>query len=124
MTEKKTTWLSRRLKEIGKTKLELANKIGCNATRLTELEYGVWNFQINQIKPSADFLEFDRMAFLDFISGDISEEQLWNTKPITITEQDIAILQAVKSVAGLQKQAESNPDTSKQDKLLQKNTSR
>ena len=31
-----------------------------------------------------------------------------------ITDQDRAILKAVKSVAGLQKQAESNPDTTKQ----------
>lgn len=120
MTEKKTTWLSKRLKEIGKTKLELANKIGCNATRLTELEYGVWNFQINQIKPAADFLGFDRVAFLDFISGQISEQDLWNTKPFIITEQDKAILQAVKSVAGIQKQTENDSNTSKQVQLSDK----
>lgn len=114
MTEKKTTWLSRRLKEIGKTKLELAEKIGCNSTRFTELELGKWKFQTNQIKPTADFLGFDRVAFLDFLSGEITEEQLWNKKPVIITEQDMAILQAVKSVAGIQKQAESHPDSSKQ----------
>ena len=33
---------------------------------------------------------------------------------MVITDQDMAILQAVKSVAGLQKQTESHTDSSKQ----------
>lgn len=37
-----------------------------------------------------------------------------------ITDQDRAILRAVKSVAGLQKQAESNPDTTKQVQISNK----
>ena len=37
-----------------------------------------------------------------------------------ITDQDRAILKAVKSVAGLQKQAESNPDTTKQVQISDK----
>lgn len=36
------------------------------------------------------------------------------------TDQDRAILRAVKSVAGIQKQAESNSDTSKQVQVLEK----
>ena len=120
MMNKKTTWLSRRLKEIGKTKLELAAKIGCHSTRFSELENGTWNFQINQIKPTADFLGFDRVAFLDFVSGQITEEELWKTKPMIITDQDKAILQAVKSMAGIQKQTEIDPDTSKQVQIHDK----
>lgn len=120
MIEKKTTWLSRRLKEIGKTKLELAERIGCNSTRFAELEAGKWKFQTNQIKPTADFLGFDRISFLDFLSGEITEEQLWDKKPIILTDQDLAILRAVKSVAGIQKQAESNPDSTKQVPLSEK----
>ena len=72
------------------------------------------------IKPTADFLGFDRISFLDFLSGEITEEQLWDKKPIILTDQDLAILRAVKSVAGLQKQAESNPDTTKQVQISDK----
>ena len=97
MTEKKTIWLSRRLKELGKTKAELAEFLKCHPARFTELEKDEWKFQTNQIKPTADFLKFDRVAFLDFLSGEITEEQLWNTKPIILTEQDKAILSAIKT---------------------------
>lgn len=37
-----------------------------------------------------------------------------------ITDQDRAILKAVKSVAGIQKQTESNPDTTKQVPVSEK----
>jgi hypothetical protein len=40
------------------------------------------------------------MAFLDFLSGDISEEELWNAKPQEkISEEDLALLRAVKTIA-------------------------
>lgn len=120
MKEKKITWLSRRLKEIGKTKLELADYLKINSVRLTDYENGIWSFKASQIKRVADFLYFDRLAFLDFISGDITEDKLWESKPFVLTDQDKAILQAVKSVAGLQKQAESNPDSTKQVQLSNK----
>ena len=81
MTQKQKTWLSKRLKEVGKTKLELAKCIGVSPTRLTDYENGIWRFQANHIKPTADFLKFDQMSFLSFISGDITEEQLWGSVP-------------------------------------------
>ena len=71
-------WLTRRLNEINKTKLELAAVLGINSTRFSELEKGMWKFQVSHLKKVAEFLEFDRTAFLDFVSGDITEEELWN----------------------------------------------
>lgn len=115
--EKKINWLSKRLKELGKTKQDLASCIGVSTARLTDYENGTWRFQVNQIGKASKFLNFDKTALLDFLSGEISEQQLWEAKPFVITEQDKAILQAVKSVAGLQKQTENNSDTSKQTKI-------
>lgn len=76
---KKITWLSKRLKELGKTKTELANQLGIAQTRLSDYENGIWRFQAKHIKPAADFLEFDTMAFLNFLSENITEDELWNT---------------------------------------------
>ena len=92
-------WLTRRLNEINKTKLELASALGINSTRFSELEKGQWEFQVSHLKKVAEFLEFDRTAFLDFISGDITEEELWNyQRPETISAEDMALLKAVKSL--------------------------
>lgn len=100
MENEKIFWLTRRLLELNKTKLELAALLGINSTRLSELEKGAWRFQATHIKKVAEFLEFDRTAFLDFISGDITEDQLWNyTPPQQISEDDMNLLKAVKTIA-------------------------
>ena len=100
-------WLTRRLNEINKTKLELAAALGINSTRFSELEKGQWRFQVSHLKKVAEFLEFDRTAFLDFISGDISEEELWNYRqPEEVSSEDIALLKAVKSLASRQEAAQ------------------
>ena len=100
-------WLTRRLNEINKTKLELASALGINSTRFSELEKGQWKFQVSHLKKVAEFLEFDRTAFLDFISGDITEEELWNyQRPETISAEDMALLKAVKSLASRQETAQ------------------
>ena len=77
--DKKMTWLKRRLKELGKTKQELADTLGIAQPRLSDYENGIWRFQAKHIKPTANFLEFDALAFLDFLSGNITEDELWNT---------------------------------------------
>ncbi len=108
-------WLTRRLNEINKTKLELAAVLGINSTRFSELEKGMWKFQVSHLKKVAEFLEFDRTAFLDFVSGDITEEELWNyQKPEEISPEDIALLKAVKSLASRQETAQDvkNPSQS------------
>jgi transcriptional regulator with XRE-family HTH domain len=102
MNEEKTYWLSKRLKELGKTKRELAEIINISSARLTDYENGGWRFQVEHIKPTADFLGFDRTALLDFISGDISEKELWERKPEVITESDRQLLQAFKAMATAQ----------------------
>lgn len=118
MTEKKTFWLSKRLKEIDKTKVELAQNLGIASVRLTELEQGRWKFQAGHIKKAAKFLDFDTDAFLDFVSGDITEEQLWAAKPpIKLTEQDLQLLQAVKSLATTKAETSPIADSSKQTQL-------
>lgn len=96
----KIFWLDRRLKELGKNKVRLAEILGIGRARLSEMENGRWKLQTEHIKKTAEFLEFDRMAFLDFLSGDISEDELWNSKPQEkISEEDLALLRAVKTFA-------------------------
>lgn len=110
--EEKKHWLSKRLDELGKSKRQLALLLGVNPTRMNDLERGTWRFQASHIRKAAEFLEFDRLAFLDFVSGDISEEELWNyDKPIQITNEDLALLKAVKSIAARPQTAETAQDT-------------
>ncbi len=98
--DKKIHWLTKRLNELGKSKRQLAILLEVNPTRMNDLEKGLWRFQASHIRKAAEFLEFDRTAFLDFVSGDITEEELWKSKkPINITEEDLALLRAVKSIA-------------------------
>lgn len=97
---KETHWLTRRLNELGKSKRQLALLLEVNPTRMNDLVNGVWRFQASHIRKAAEFLEFDRTAFLDFVSGDITEEELWNSKPpVQISEEDLVLLKAVKSIA-------------------------
>ena len=113
----KQFWLYKRLAEVGKTRQDLANVLGVAVTRFSELEKQKWKFKVEHINKTAKMLEFDKSAFVDFLSGDITEEQLWQTKPFNITDQDMVILQAVKSAVGLQKQTEDNNDITKQIKI-------
>lgn len=104
----KSRWLTRRLKELHKSKRQLALKIGVNPARMNDLENGTWNFQASHIRKVAEYLEFDCTAFLDFISGDITEDELWNyTPPQKITNEDIELLKAIKKLVARQK-AESD----------------
>lgn len=97
--EKKNVWLTKRLKELGKTKLGMSYFIQVPYPRLCELEKGKWNFQLKHIKKAAEFLEFDQSAFIDFLNGEITEEELYNKKAINISDADLRLLQAIKSVA-------------------------
>ena len=88
--------------------------LGINSTRFSELEKGMWKFQVSHLKKVAEFLEFDRTAFLDFISGDITEEELWNyQKPEEISAEDMALLKAVKSLASRQETPQDVKNPSK-----------
>ncbi len=112
--EVKKHWLTRRLKELGKTKSDFAKKLDVNNARIYELENGLWKLQVSHIKKAAEFLEFDRTAFLDFISGDITEDELWNyEKPVKITDEDLALLKAVKSIASRPQTTIDSPDSEK-----------
>lgn len=107
MDNVKKHWLTRRLEELGKSKRQLALILDVNPARMNDLENGAWRFQVAHIRKAAKFLEFDRTAFLDFISGDITEEELWNyQKPEEVSSEDIALLKAVKSLASRQETAQ------------------
>ena len=91
-------WLTRRLKEIKKSKRQLALLLNVHPTRMNDLEKGDWKFQVGHIKKTAKFLEFEKEAFLDFISGDITEQELWNYKPrICVSQEDFQLLEAIKN---------------------------
>ena len=95
--EVETFWLERRLKELKKTRRQLAKLLGVSYARLSDLKNGTWKFQATHIKKTADFLEFNRMAFLDFISGDITEEELWKTPvDVEITPEEKEILRMIR----------------------------
>lgn len=108
-------WLERRLKELNKTKKDFALYLGIQQSHVSAILSGIRKIQSTEIKKVAEFLDFDRTAFLDFVSGDITEEELWKTKkPIKITEEDLALLKAVKSIATRPQTAEeaANPPQS------------
>lgn len=109
--EVKKFWLERRLSELGKTKRDFANVLGVSQSRFNDLEAGKWRFQAAHISKAAEFLGFDRMAFLDFVSGEISEDELWRAEPpIKITQEDLALLKAVKTFASRQQATTETPD--------------
>ena len=100
---------------LGLSQVQLSTEIGLAQGYISELEKGMWKFQVSHLKKVAEFLEFDRTAFLDFVSGDITEEELWNyQKPEEISPEDIALLKAVKSLASRQETAQDvkNPSQS------------
>lgn len=123
--ENEIHWLTRRLAELGKSKRQLALTIHVHPARMNDLENGTWRFQTSQIRKAAEFLEFDRTAFLDFISGDITEEELWNyKKPIEISEDDYALLKAVKSLATRPTETHAIENTNQSSKIYQKDNGR
>lgn len=123
--DKKIHWLTKRLNELGKSKRQLAILLEVNPTRMNDLEKGLWRFQASHIRKAAEFLEFDRTAFLDFVSGDITEEELWKSKkPINITEEDLALLRAVKSIATRPQTTEEAANTSQSPELPKKERER
>ena len=96
-------WLDKRLDEIKKTKRALASVLGVSPARLNDYENGKWRFQANHIKKAAEFLGFDRMSFLAFVSGEISEDQLWNSTPPEQKTETIPVIGYVQ--AGLWQEA-------------------
>lgn len=115
---KEIHWLTRRLNELGKSKRQLAILLEVNPARMNDFENGSWRFQASHIRKAAEFLEFDRTAFLDFVSGDITEDELWNSKPpLQISEEDLVLLRAVKSIATRKETANEAQDTTQPQTL-------
>ena len=118
MMENKTFWLSRRLAELHKSARQLALHLNVSPTRLYEIQHGKWNFQTEHIRKAAEFLNFDSLTFLDFLSGQATEEQLWAAKPpVQISDTDLKLLQAVKSLAGNKTETENASDSQKQTQI-------
>ena len=126
MTEdKKIHWLTRRLKELHKTKADFARVLDANPARIYELENDLWKLQVSHVKKAAEFLEFDRTAFLDFLSGDITEEELWNYKPQEeISSEDMRLLQAVKTIYTRPQAADQTQDSAQSAALPPKDKER
>lgn len=125
MTEKKTFWLARRLAELHKSGRQLAFHLDISPTRLYEIQHGKWSFQTEHIRKAAEFLNFDSLTFLDFLSGQATEEQLWAAKPqIKISDEDMRLLAAVKSLAIRKEEAYTSENTSEQTKIPSKEQER
>jgi transcriptional regulator with XRE-family HTH domain len=107
-------WIETRLNELGQSKRKLAEYIGVRADRINMFQNGTWRFQICHIKKLAEFLKLDRLALIDFLSGDISEEELLNTKPVNVSQKDIELLNAIKYFAKDSNNEEKTQNTKKQ----------
>lgn len=118
--EKNTLWLTKRLKELGKTKLDMAYFLQIPYPRLSDLEKGKWNFQLKHIKKASEYFGFDQSAFIDFLNGEITEEELYNRKSIAITDADLKLLQAIKSVAASTQNENKAENTPQQKQLPEK----
>ena len=100
MGKKKTNfWIKKRLHELGKYNYQLADALGLQHNKISQIIYGDYHFQIEHLSTAAEFLHFDKGKFVDFIAGKITEEELWNAKPVNLTGQDKALLYAFKAVA-------------------------
>ena len=117
--------MTRRLKELHKTKADFARVLDANPARIYELENDLWKLQVSHVKKAAEFLEFDRTAFLDFLSGDITEEELWNYKPQEeISSEDMRLLQAVKTIYTRPQAADQTQDSAQSPALPPKDKER
>lgn len=117
-TNKKTLWLEKRLAELGKKNYQLADALGIQHNKISQIKAGQYNFQPEHLSSVAEFLKFDKAAFIDFVAGKITEEQLWAAKPpMKITEQDLQLLQAVKSLATTKAETNAPADPAKQTQL-------
>lgn len=125
MDNLKKHWLERRLDEINKTKKDFALCLGIQQSHVSAILSGIRKIQAAEIKKTAEFLEFDRTAFLDFISGDITEDELWSYQsPETISKEDLALLKAVKSIASRQETTQDVKDPSQSAAVPQKTKER
>lgn len=125
MDNLKKHWLERRLDEINKTKKDFALCLGIQQSHVSAILSGIRKIQAAEIKKTAEFLEFDRTAFLDFISGDITEDELWSYQsPETISKEDLALLKAVKSIASRQETTQDVKDPSQPAAVPQKTKER
>ena len=115
---KKRLWLEKRLAELGKKNYQLADALGIQHNKISQIKVGAYNFQPEHLSSVAEFLEFDKAAFIDFVAGKITEEQLWAAKPpVKITDQDLQLLQAVKSLATPKEATNDIADSQKQAQI-------
>jgi SOS-response transcriptional repressor LexA len=99
----KQFWLYRRLAEVGKTRKDIADELGIAVTRLSEMEKNQWKFKVSHIEKVSDILQFDKTSLVRFLSGQATEEELWNSKPPEQTTDTIPVIGYVQ--AGLWQEA-------------------
>lgn len=102
--------IGKKIKEVidkqNKTQIQMAKDMGCSVALVN-----MW------ISDKRDMSTKDINKFCSLYG--ITPNFLFGFED-DITDQDRAILQAVKSVAGIQKQTESNPDSTKQVQISNK----
>ena len=96
-------WLYRRLEEIGKTRQDLADALGVSVNRFSEMAKNKWKFGVKHLESAANVLNFNKTALADFISGTISEEQLWKSQNEKLQTDTIPVIGYVQ--AGLWQEA-------------------
>lgn len=62
-------WIDARLKELGKTKVDLARALGVGPARINDIVNGTRRIQLGEVDPIARFLEWPGQAVIDRIAG-------------------------------------------------------
>lgn len=97
-------WLDARLRELGKSKIDLARALGINNSRVHELIAGTRRVQLDEIDPMSRFLEWTRpqtLAMLSGVEGGASEVTVVTTELGYDGTTDLPVFAAVDMGGGL-----------------------
>lgn len=81
------SFIKKRLKEIGRDQISLAEYLGLPQSRISNMIQGTRGIHADEILPMAEFLEIDVLSFLNYLSGRSDTIQTSNVE----NEQNILI---------------------------------
>lgn len=101
-------FIKERLAQLGKTQRELATVLKIDPPHLSAIFSGIRQIKAKEVAPLAEFLQFDKTAFVDFLAGTITEEELCQAKPPTkISPAEQEILNIIRKT----KESDNEADT-------------
>lgn len=101
-------FIKERLAQLGKTQRELATVLKIDPPHLSAIFSGIRQIKAKEVAPLAEFLQFDKTAFVDFLAGTITEEELCQAKPPTkISPAEQEILNIIRKTKESDNEADS-----------------